>query len=589
MSSSPPPPSLAYSRARKKESRLPASRRDMSTDTQQPINYHSRSAAREQLRKQKQQQQQQQQEYTGGGVLADINALREQQSRNTAAAHSAFVSGPLDSLSTSAYVSGHLTPSDQWVAIGNESSSGVISLTSTDTEEEPPDSAVGSNDDNGSRRKGKQVAAPYSDKWTTGDRQGAEFQIPIDAQYHQQKPLEQQNELANYPQPQAIISSSASRWDPEYDDLEEQQAVHLLRESVASLLSSGGTASSAASSALSGNPAKGASSNSRRKGSSRIRSGGNRVGGSGAYYKQSHSPSNISKISEPCYHPSSEPRKQFTANFDHFSDVALSSTATPSYYYQHRHSHRNMNDRLQAAGDSGSRPRNAHFPTYEEFKRQQQQQQQQTQSAQSSTSPSAVRRRMNADDSVDADTIVPMSPSLGKQKMYTHPFLSEQSDGYSLFLSDTSRPLSPSPAAVTGKLSPFASIRTVSPIIVHRPAETDPAASEIAVQRAQAEAALEQTILCPIKSFDQFGAEYHRLDATRPSDDKRAYASGIDHGSETSETAGNDYYVQGWARYTSYAIVGFGVGTLVGVGMLYFDMAANATPKATRTIPIAGF
>ncbi|KAJ2384210.1 hypothetical protein GGI23_006983, partial [Coemansia sp. RSA 2559] len=142
MSSS--PSASSYSRVRKKESRIPAPpSRDRAADTQQPINYHSRSAAREQLRKQKQQQQQ---GYTGGGVLADINTLREQQSRDTAT-HSAFVSGPLDSLSTSAYVSGHLTPSDQWVAVGNESSSGVISLTSTDTEDELPDSAVGSNDD----------------------------------------------------------------------------------------------------------------------------------------------------------------------------------------------------------------------------------------------------------------------------------------------------------------------------------------------------------------------------------------------------------------------------------------------------------
>ncbi|KAJ1899636.1 hypothetical protein LPJ81_004101, partial [Coemansia sp. IMI 209127] len=471
----------------------------------------------------------------------------------------------------------------QWVAVGNESSSGVISLTSTDTEDELPDSAVGSNDDSGTKRDGKQVADSHS-----GDRQGAEFQIPIDAQYRQQKPLEQQTEFANYPQPQAIINS-ASRWDPEYGDLDEQQAVHLLRESVASLLSSGGTASSAASSALSGNPAAGASGGSRRRGSSRIISGGNKVSGSGAYYRQSHSPGNLSKISEPCYHPSSEPRKRVTANFDHFSDIALSSTATPPFY-QHQH---NKHDRLQAAGDSGNRHRNTQFPTFEEFKRQQQQQQ--TQSAQSSISPSAARRRMNVDDSVDdsadADTIVPMSPSLGKQKMYAHPLLSEHPDGYSLFLSDTSRPLSPTTAAAaaTGKRSPFASIRAVSPIIVHRPAELDDlSASEAVMQRAQAEAALEQTILCPIKRFNQFGAEYHRLDGTRSSADKRRYAPGDDYRSDAKAAADN-IYVQGWARYTSYAIVGFGVGTLVGVGMLYFDMAVNATPKATRTIPIAGF
>ncbi|KAJ2546193.1 hypothetical protein EV175_005694 [Coemansia sp. RSA 1933] len=513
MSSSPPPQS-SYSRAQKKSSRIPAPpRRERAADTQKPINYHSRSAAREQLRKR---QQGQGQGHTGGGVMADINTLHgQQQNRDTTTAmHSAFVSGPLDSLSTSAYVSGHLTPSDQWVAIGNESSSGVISLTSTDTEDEPPDSAVGSNDDNGTKREGKQVAAAH-----ISDQQGAGFLIPVDAQYYQQqKPLSQHSSgFANYPQPQQIaLNSSASRWDPEYDDPEEQQAVHLLRESVASLLSSGGggTASSAASSALSGNPTLGVPGGSRRKGSSRIRSSSSKMGGgSGAYYRQSHSPSNVSKISEPCYHPSSEPRRQVTANFDHFSDIALSTTtATPPPYYNQHGYNRHKHDRLQAAGDSGGRHGNAHFPTYEEFKRQQR-----TQSAQNSISPSVARRQMNAADSADADTIVPMSPSLGKQKPFAHPFLSEQSDGYSLFLSNTvSRPLSPTTAAAaatTGKRSPFSSIRTVSPIIVHRPVELDgdaAVASEIIVQRAQAEAALEQTIHCPVKSFSQFGAEFHR-------------------------------------------------------------------------------
>ncbi|KAJ2507264.1 hypothetical protein GGI11_006409, partial [Coemansia sp. RSA 2049] len=279
------------------------------------------------------------------------------------------------------------------------------------------------------------------------------------------------------------------------------------------------------------------------------------------------------------------PRRQFTANFDHFSDVALSTTATPSFYAQHRHSQ--DQSRLQAGSDLGSRRRNTQFPTYEEFKRQQQQQQQQHSNNASSL---ALRRRTNVDDSVDADTIVPMSPSLGKQKMYSHPLLVDPADGNGLFLSDNSLSLSPTRAAAAaapGMRSPFASIRTVSPIIVHRPAEFDAEASMIAVQRAQAEAALEQTILCPIKSFNQFGAEYHRPDATRYGDNKEARGPGVQREDGAGELAAG--YVQGWARYTSYAIVGFGVGTLFGVGMLYFDMAANATPKATRTIPIAGF
>ncbi|KAJ2884689.1 hypothetical protein IWW38_005399, partial [Coemansia aciculifera] len=55
-----------------------------------------------------------------------------------------------------------------------------------------------------------------------------------------------------------------------------------------------------------------------------------------------------------------------------------------------------------------------------------------------------------------------------------------------------------------------------------------------------------------------------------------------DGGSALSNGNGS---TQTWAKYTGYAIVGFGVGTLVG--MLCFDMAATAAPKATRTIPIA--
>ncbi|KAJ2672534.1 hypothetical protein GGH99_006092, partial [Coemansia sp. RSA 1285] len=358
-SSSPsvPPSAPSYGRARKKESRAQAPRSDRTSDAQPAINYHSRNAAREQLRRQTQQHQQ---GYAAGGVLADINALREQQDRGNAAtstaaaAHSAFVpSGPLDSLSTSAYVSGHLTPSDQWVAVGNESSSGVISLTSSDAEEEPPDSAVGSNDEYVGRRrsvKGKEVAATAHSNW-----RDAEFQLPVDANRHQQKPLCQANEFSSYPQPQAITRSTgntdtnidvsnengAGRWNPQnFGELDEQQqAVHLLRESVASLLSSAGTSSSvASSSALSGNPARSSAlGGSRRKGSSRVKSAGSKGGGSVAYRQQSRSPSTLSKISEPCYHPSSEPRRQFTANFDHFSDVALSTTATPSFYAQHRH------------------------------------------------------------------------------------------------------------------------------------------------------------------------------------------------------------------------------------------------------------
>ncbi|KAJ2043320.1 hypothetical protein GGH13_009798, partial [Coemansia sp. S155-1] len=74
---------------------------------QQPsLNIHSRAVAREQLRLQ-QQQQQQYHGSAGGGVLSDLDSLHNMQNRD---AHTAFVSTPVDSMTGSAYVSGHLTP-----------------------------------------------------------------------------------------------------------------------------------------------------------------------------------------------------------------------------------------------------------------------------------------------------------------------------------------------------------------------------------------------------------------------------------------------------------------------------------------------
>ncbi|KAJ2375612.1 hypothetical protein H4S02_008174 [Coemansia sp. RSA 2611] len=119
--------------------------------------------------------------------------------------------------------------------------------------------------------------------------------------------------------------------------------------------------------------------------------------------------------------------------------------------------------------------------------------------------------------------------------------------------------------------SPFASIRTVSPILV-----TEESVANVfnpSVSRAQAEAALQQAILCPLKS-SKYSSGY--AGHSTSSDKAKNGVTG---------SSGNSCSSQTWAKYTGYAIVGFGVGTLVG--MLCFDMAATAAPKATRTIPIA--
>ncbi|KAJ1996348.1 hypothetical protein EDC05_000238 [Coemansia umbellata] len=538
-------PSSSNNHGWKKEDRLPLPRWEKAADGQPPVNFHSRSMAREQLRKHNEQQQQQQQQNQdkGGGVLADLSMLYGQQRKDM---HTAFVPGPLDSISASAYVSGHLTPSDQWVAVGNESS-GVISLTSSDNEEEPIDSVIDSNGSGSGKGKDAAYSGYPQNEWSAADHQGIDFQIPIDAQY-KRNPLERQSEPLNMAQPASTRIS-----EPSYNDLDEQQAVHLLRESVASLLSSGNSGS-AVSSALSGLPPRSASGSWRRDSRNIYNQGGSDV-----QHRRTRSPSNLSKISEPCYHPSSALRKQFTTDFDHFSDIALSSAATPPHYYQHHYSHnQHKHDRLQiyqATEDQSGRRLATQLPTYEEFKQQRQQQQQQQQQQQScNVVPSSMRKRANTDDSASADATV---PSVEKQRQFAlHPLLAEPASGRGMLESSNISP-------ADGR-SPFASIRTVSPVIVdgasafeQYEANIDADADADGVRRAQAEAALERTILCPIKSFGQFGAEYQL---------------------HTS-----------WAKYTSYAIVGFGVGTLVGVGMLYFDMAANATPKATRTIPVSSF
>ncbi|KAJ2414820.1 hypothetical protein GGI10_002117 [Coemansia sp. RSA 2530] len=495
---------------------------------QQPsLNVHSRAAAREQLRLQHQQQQPH--VPTGGGILSDLDSLHSMRSRD---AQAAFVSTPLDSMTGSAYVSGHLTPTDQWVAVRNESS-GVISLTSSDNEDEYGDSAmaipaakiadterelplVARLPPNGSNRQ--------RDGGTTG------FQIPLEARSHEPS---LPGEPSYYAPPASARHRSAAA-DEHGVNLEAEQAVHLLRESVVSLLSSGGSTTSSASSAQPGGG--GSIANSRRRYGSLQQQGA---------YRASRSPSRLSKISEPSYPPSA-PRRQLTADFDHFSDIALTSTTTPPHHYNHQN--------RQSTNSAAHRPpATLQLPTYEEFKQRQQQQQvvPTVVAIPQAVSPAIVSRT----NELPPSAVSAPAQSITRFQSHHHPLLGgTQHQVYSEPMSETM-----SRAAY----SPFASIRTVSPILV-----TEESVANVfnpSVSRAQAEAALQQAILCPLKS-----SKYSSSDKAK---------NGV------TGSSGNSCSSQTWAKYTGYAIVGFGVGTLVG--MLCFDMAATAAPKATRTIPIA--
>ncbi|KAJ1836899.1 hypothetical protein LPJ70_006052, partial [Coemansia sp. RSA 2708] len=339
----------------------------------------------------------------------------------------------------------------QWVAVGNESS-GVISLTESDAEDDAVPDLKG-------RGPLPHVRADS----------GGGYDIPADPQYRLHTAAN--NSCADNA---GSISHSAG------DDA-DHQAVHLLRESVASLLSA---ANSPSSSSVSSAQPYIVGSGSRRQHNQlqpSVSTGGRPP--RTASYARSQSPSDLSKISEPCY-LSSAPNRHVTADIDHFSDVVLSSYAATAPPTQQR----------QAARPS------TQLPTYQEFKQQRH----------------------------DRQTL-PVAASIS---------------------SNASR-------------SPFASIRTVSPIIMD---ERHQALDSDLVSQAQAEAALEQTILCPMS----------QTISEKTAETDAATASGDRSGSVAR---------QNWARYTGYAIVGFGVGTLVG--MMCFDMAASSTPKAARTIPIA--
>ncbi|KAJ1652861.1 hypothetical protein GGF38_005264, partial [Coemansia sp. RSA 25] len=286
----------------------------------------------------------------------------------------------------------------------------------------------------------------------------------------------------------------------------------------------------------------------------------------------------LSKVSEPSYPPSA-PRRQLTADFDHFSDVALTSVTTPPHHYSHTRHH-------QSANAAPHRPpATTQFPTYEEFKQRQQEQQQSqvvpdmtTAASPAAVQPSAVR----ANELLPSTASAPAQPTARFQSHH-HPLLG--SSQHQLY----SEPISGAMSRAT--YSPFASIRTVSPVLVTEDNADKSHGDRIyspSVSRAQAEAALQQAILCPLKSLHspRYSTRYvYFLNKLTPclmnhhaDSPEKARDGAIGNGSNSCST-------QTWAKYTGYAIVGFGVGTLVGI--LCFDMAATAAPKATRTIPIA--
>ncbi|KAJ1950322.1 hypothetical protein EC988_004433 [Linderina pennispora] len=304
--------------------------------------------------------------------------------------------------------------------------SGVISLTSSDNEEDRPDSAIG---------------APLQESQAQESQIsefGIGFSVPVDAQYRNVRP-------ASMPVPQytRLASSSHDTFDASPED--PAQTVHMLRESVASMLTAGSSSSSATSSA---NPA-------RRRSRQLARFDRRRQ----QHQQQDvpRSPSHLSKVSEPCY-PSGQRRP--TVDFDHFSEIALSSSSPP------QHPHPTM------------------FPPYEEYHSQAGRVGMQAWQDSSSTNNRVVdataqnaqqlsfRRRTNTSGSMNSenDAIVP-----------------------SHYL-----PVDPRLASISSvnTRSPFASIQTISPVIL--PYNDGPVSVDAtSVKRAQAEEALDQAILCP--------------------------------------------------------------------------------------------
>ncbi|KAJ2245550.1 hypothetical protein GGH98_004534, partial [Coemansia sp. RSA 454] len=277
--------------------------------------------------------------------------------------------------------------------------------------------------------------------------------------------------------------------------------VHLLRESVASLLSA---ANSPSSSSVSSAQPYIVGAGSRRQ-HAQIRQSASTSGRPrhSHEYARSQSPSDVSKISEPCY-LASAPRPRVTANLDRFSDIALSNYAVTTHPFQQQrppaHPH--------LAHDS-SRP-STQLPTYEEFRQRQR-------GARASeghvplynagaslampvpTGYVAEPRSMLGQQAaggpragvsdVEASTAVNSAARVHAH----HPLLGD----YGVHRR-TGRQMSESSH---GSRSPFASIRTVSPVMMDEQNTVLGPAANLnldVVTRAQAEAALEQTIQCPL-------------------------------------------------------------------------------------------
>ncbi|KAJ2820910.1 hypothetical protein GGI24_004350, partial [Coemansia furcata] len=429
-------------------------------------------------------------------------------------------------------------------------SSGVISLTSSDNEDEFGDSEMGvpATSTVGVGREQSLVARqPVLNNHRQREDSTTEFQIPLEARSHE-------SNLPGEP-PYYAPPPSARHWSAAVEEqgvnLEAEQAVHLLRESVVSLLSSGGSTTSSASSAQ---PGKSIDNSRRRYGSLQQQ---------GAF-RASRSPSRLSKVSEPSYPPSA-PRRQLTADFDHFSDIALTSTTTPPHHYSHQY--------RQPANIVDHRPPTTmQLPTYEEFKQRQQSQRQQQMNVPTMTTAPSVMQPVSMprtnEPAPPSMAPAPVQPATRLQS-HQHPLLG--STQHQLY----SEPMSEAMSRAT--YSPFASIRTVSPVLITEESVANVNAFNPSVSRAQAEAALQQAILG--------NSEYVGHSTNHTGTSEKATNGAINGNGNGRGSSNNTCSTQTWAKYTGYAIVGFGVGTLVG--MLCFDMAATAAPKATRTIPIA--
>ncbi|KAJ1939216.1 hypothetical protein GGF37_004484, partial [Kickxella alabastrina] len=481
----------------------------------------------------------------------------------------------------------------QWVAVDSESS-GVISLTSSDYEDddECPESTVPvptrnnieSEQETADKGKDKDKRIEPSFTQTTGCSSEAtplldssQRNINREIQWPAQLPLQHSGTT-----PHRLSSGISTRRVNEKADKESEQAVHLLRESVASLLSSAAGGSSGSSLA--------ASANSSANNSRHVRASLRQT------HRQPRSPSSLSKISEPCYPPSA-PRRRFAADFDYFSDIALSSNTSPPFL-------------PPRGGNARSHTVTTQFPTYEEYKQQQMQMQHvpltnDPREGSVNVDSAVIRRRAGTMNTINSSAAGDTNTPGNTQYSVAHPLLDDHIERNPATVTTAAAATLSISVMASRSRSPFASIRTVTPTIIM--ADRNSALHMIesrkeGVSRAQAESVLEHTILCPMKLLRESSGYYDRLlanpDDSATDASSTAAAAGCRQDDESSFSAakGGDssgigaHISSGWAKYTGYAIVGFGVGTLVG--MMYLDMAntaAVATPKATRSFPITSY